>query len=230
MIAVLFALSLTVQTPAPAPPLTPEQTLQIRGVSDPQVSPDGRRVAFVVTEPPEGTERNRDVWMVTVATREVRRLTYTNDGRVVAALVARRPHAGLPVEPRRRAADLPAADGGRRGAAAHRGQERRARVRLVARRPRDRVCRHRAADARGREEDQGQRRCAGRGQGRPARARVGRGRRVEEGAAAHARALGRVARSGGCPRATRSSCRRPTGRRRSRRPTASAAWRSPTAR
>ncbi len=99
MIAALLALSFAVQAPTPAPPLTPEQTLAIRSVSDPEVSPDGRRVAFVVTEPPEGAERNRDVWIVTVVSREVRRLTYTPaaessprwspDGRTLAFLSSR---------------------------------------------------------------------------------------------------------------------------------------------
>jgi dipeptidyl aminopeptidase/acylaminoacyl peptidase len=58
--------------------LTPEQTLAIRQPSDPRVSPDSTRVAFVVTEPPRGTERNRDIWMLSVRSGEVRQLTYTS--------------------------------------------------------------------------------------------------------------------------------------------------------
>lgn len=56
-------------------PLTPEQTLAVRHPSDPQVSPGGRRVAFVVTEPPQGTKRPRAVWLVDATSHEVRRLT-----------------------------------------------------------------------------------------------------------------------------------------------------------
>ncbi len=56
-----------------------------------------------------------------------------------AALVARRPHAGVPLESRRRRADLPAADGGRRSPAPHARRGCRERVRLVARRPDDRL-------------------------------------------------------------------------------------------
>jgi dipeptidyl aminopeptidase/acylaminoacyl peptidase len=77
-------------------PLTPEQTLAVRQLSDPQVSPDGRRVAFVVTGPPDGDKRPRAIWMLDVASREVRRLTWSEgsdtwprwspDGRTLAFL------------------------------------------------------------------------------------------------------------------------------------------------
>ncbi len=76
--------------------LTPEQTLQIRQLGDTRVSPDGSRVAFVVTEPPTGDERLRAIWMIDVATRQVRRLTHSEgsefsprwspDGRTLAFL------------------------------------------------------------------------------------------------------------------------------------------------
>jgi len=99
MLTALLTFALLAQVASGPAPLTPEETLAVRTLSDPQVSPDGRRVAFVVSEPPEGTERNRDVWMVTVASREVRRLTYSTaaessprwspDGRTLAFLSSR---------------------------------------------------------------------------------------------------------------------------------------------
>jgi dipeptidyl aminopeptidase/acylaminoacyl peptidase len=43
--------------------LTPEASLNLRTISDLQYSPDGTRLAFVVTEPPKGTGRNRHIWV-----------------------------------------------------------------------------------------------------------------------------------------------------------------------
>ena len=47
---------------------TPAEIVDLREVSDPQISPDGKQVAFVVTEPadPEHPDspRNSDIWMV----------------------------------------------------------------------------------------------------------------------------------------------------------------------
>ncbi len=39
--------------------LAPEQVLNIRQISDLAFSSDGRRVAFTVTEPVKGSDRNR---------------------------------------------------------------------------------------------------------------------------------------------------------------------------
>jgi len=48
--------------------ITPEDILRIRQVSDPQISPNGKRVAFVVTEPADpnqpGLPGNSDIWIV----------------------------------------------------------------------------------------------------------------------------------------------------------------------
>ncbi|MCG6954380.1 MAG: S9 family peptidase, partial [Gemmatimonadetes bacterium] len=76
--------------------LTPEQTLAVRQPSDPQVSPDGRQVAFVATEPPRGTNRPRAIWILDAASHETRRLTWSGgsewapawspDGRTLALL------------------------------------------------------------------------------------------------------------------------------------------------
>ena len=43
--------------------LTPEASLTLRSISDLQYSPDGARLAFVVTEPAKGTTRPRHIWI-----------------------------------------------------------------------------------------------------------------------------------------------------------------------
>jgi dipeptidyl aminopeptidase/acylaminoacyl peptidase len=57
--------------------LTPEQVLNVRQISDLSFSKDGRRVAFTVTDPVKGSDRNRDIWMLDVATRQTRQLTFS---------------------------------------------------------------------------------------------------------------------------------------------------------
>jgi hypothetical protein len=52
--------SATSQAPKP---LTPESSLNLRAIADLQFSPDGARLAFVVTEPPKGTDRARHIWL-----------------------------------------------------------------------------------------------------------------------------------------------------------------------
>ena len=54
--------------PAPAPRFTVEEMLKLRRVSDPQLSPDGRSVAYVVTDVSlEKNSRNNHIWLVPVA-------------------------------------------------------------------------------------------------------------------------------------------------------------------
>ena len=77
-------------------PLSPEQALGLRQLADLRFSPDGRRLTFTVTEPPKGATRNRDIWMLDVGSKEVRRLTWSTktalsprwspDGRTLAFL------------------------------------------------------------------------------------------------------------------------------------------------
>ena len=43
--------------------LTPEASLNLRSISDLQPFSDGTRLAFVVTEPAQGTDRGRHIWV-----------------------------------------------------------------------------------------------------------------------------------------------------------------------
>jgi dipeptidyl aminopeptidase/acylaminoacyl peptidase len=76
--------------------LTPEMAITLESQSDLRFAPDGSRVAFVVTGPIKGTGRKRHIWVLDVATRKVRQLTYSDksefsprwspDGRTLAFL------------------------------------------------------------------------------------------------------------------------------------------------
>jgi Tol biopolymer transport system component len=57
--------------------LTPEQTLDRRGIGELDLSPDGARLLFTVTEPVKGTARQRNIWMLDVASGAVRQLTFS---------------------------------------------------------------------------------------------------------------------------------------------------------
>ena len=81
----LFVLS-TLATPilgqdpakASAPKLlTPEDSLNLRSISDLQFSPDGNRLAFVVTEPAKGERRARHIWLYEKQSGSLRQFTYS---------------------------------------------------------------------------------------------------------------------------------------------------------
>jgi dipeptidyl aminopeptidase/acylaminoacyl peptidase len=57
--------------------LTPQASLDLRTLSDLQYSPDGTRLAFVVTEPAKGTGRLRHVWVHDAGTSGVRQFTFS---------------------------------------------------------------------------------------------------------------------------------------------------------
>jgi dipeptidyl aminopeptidase/acylaminoacyl peptidase len=61
--AAAIALAKNVPKQLSAKSLTPEASLTLRSISDLQYSPDGARLAFVVTEPPKGTARLRHIWI-----------------------------------------------------------------------------------------------------------------------------------------------------------------------
>jgi dipeptidyl aminopeptidase/acylaminoacyl peptidase len=56
-------------------PLTAQQAINTRAISDLHFSPDGARVAMVVFEPPKGTTRLRHIWLLDVASHELRQFT-----------------------------------------------------------------------------------------------------------------------------------------------------------
>jgi len=74
---------LSAQEPAKADApklLTPEASLSLRSISDLQFSPDGSRLAFVVSEPPKGERRARHIWIYNQQTRILPRPKPTRAG------------------------------------------------------------------------------------------------------------------------------------------------------
>ncbi|MBZ5539812.1 MAG: S9 family peptidase [Acidobacteriia bacterium] len=59
------------------PPLTPEAALNLRTLSDLQFSPDGARLALVVTEPPKGEGRAHHIWVLDKASGAMRQFTFS---------------------------------------------------------------------------------------------------------------------------------------------------------
>ena len=57
--------------------LSPEDFLQLRGIQDPQFSPDGTRVVFVVTDPLTGQHRTRHIWVYDLLSKAARQFTYS---------------------------------------------------------------------------------------------------------------------------------------------------------
>jgi dipeptidyl aminopeptidase/acylaminoacyl peptidase len=57
--------------------LTPEASLNLRSISELQYSPDGGRLAFVVTEPAKGAGRKRHIWVHDQQSSGVRQFTYS---------------------------------------------------------------------------------------------------------------------------------------------------------
>src|SRR5260370_28115691 len=65
------------KTNAPKLLLTPEASLNLRNISDLQFSPDGSRLAFVVTEPAKGERRARHIWIYEKHSGAVRQFTFS---------------------------------------------------------------------------------------------------------------------------------------------------------
>jgi dipeptidyl aminopeptidase/acylaminoacyl peptidase len=96
VVLMVAALRARAQLPSNAPLLTPEQALDRRAIGDLEFSPDGTRLVFTVTEPARGAARARAIWLLDVASDQVRPLTFSGhndsaprwspDGRSIAFL------------------------------------------------------------------------------------------------------------------------------------------------
>jgi dipeptidyl aminopeptidase/acylaminoacyl peptidase len=62
--------------------LSPESFLELRSVQDPQFSPDGSRVAFVVSDPLKGEKRIRHIWLYDKKSGTARQLTYSEKSEI----------------------------------------------------------------------------------------------------------------------------------------------------
>ncbi len=58
-------------------PFTPASFLEWRDVQDPQFSPDGTKVAFVVSDPPKGEKRTRHIWLYDKSSDRALQFTYS---------------------------------------------------------------------------------------------------------------------------------------------------------
>ena len=82
-LAALCGIALCAQEPSAKSPeagkksLTPESFLALRQIRDPQFSPDGSRVAFVVSDPLNGQKRARHIWLYDKASGGARQLTFS---------------------------------------------------------------------------------------------------------------------------------------------------------
>jgi dipeptidyl aminopeptidase/acylaminoacyl peptidase len=75
-LGLLLTLAFTMTSLAGGRPMTVDDLLAVKTVGDPQISPDGKQVVYVVSEIDRATDKsNSDLWLVPLAGGEPRRLT-----------------------------------------------------------------------------------------------------------------------------------------------------------
>jgi len=76
LLGLFLTLAITMPAFAAGRPMTIDDLLAVKTVSDPQISPDGKHVVYVVSENDRATDKsNSDLWLVPLAGGEPRRLT-----------------------------------------------------------------------------------------------------------------------------------------------------------
>ena len=111
-------------------PMTVDDLLAVKAVSDPQVSPDGKLVVYVVSELDRATDKtNSDLWLVPVAGRRAEAADDRARDQQPPPLEPRRQDDRLRLEPRRLVPGLALADRRRRGPPADQAADRRLRAR-----------------------------------------------------------------------------------------------------
>ncbi|HEX3102050.1 MAG TPA: DPP IV N-terminal domain-containing protein, partial [Pyrinomonadaceae bacterium] len=80
LVFLFFALSLTLAAQTPRRPLKIDDLFRIKNVGDPQVSPDGQWVAYVVsTTDVKADKSDSDVWMVSYDGKINKQITFSSD-------------------------------------------------------------------------------------------------------------------------------------------------------
>ena len=95
-------------------PITFDDMIRMHRVSEPQVSPDGKWVAYTVATPDMDANRNAsNIWLVSTESGAPIQLTQSGHD-IVARMVPGRQNDRFPFLARRRVAGLPAVNGRRR--------------------------------------------------------------------------------------------------------------------